>query len=410
VPAARALAVLREHRIFRIYFVGQAISLVGLWMQQVAQSWVIVSLTGNPGAVASVSFVASLPILLLSMQGGVVADRYERRKILIVTQLAMAALAFSYALLVGSGRLTMPILYALVVGLGVVAAFDLPAMQALVPDLVAKEAIPDAIALNQSLMHGTRILGPALAGALMAVTSVAMAFVANGVSYFAVVWSLAVIRVPPRPPRPKKPGSGGLGEGIRYVLHNRLPGTLVGFTALTTMLVFPVLIVFLAIFVKAHLHGDAGALGLIFSMSGVGAMGGALLLLAVPAPLRGRTMIVATLASAGALLLFSTMHVVWAAALVQLLLALCVAVAIGLGTTLLQVVVPPDLRGRVMGIYGLMWTGLMPSAALVLGGIANLIGLRLTMHLMAAAYALLAVPWLLGAGLWKKEIHAAHTE
>src|SRR5262249_50118357 len=155
------------HRSFRVYWLGQAVSLVGTWMQQAAAAWVIVELTSSKASIAAISFVASLPVLGLAIHGGAVADRHDRRRILIVTQVAFALIAFAYAGLLATGRLDLALLYVLAVATGLATAYDLPAQQALIPDLVPRRDIPDAVALNQVIFHGSRLIGPALAAAVL---------------------------------------------------------------------------------------------------------------------------------------------------------------------------------------------------------------------------------------------------
>jgi MFS family permease len=399
------IAVLRELPLLRVFFLGQTISLIGAWMQQVAQSWVVATLTASTAAVATVSFVGSIPILALSMTGGVVADRHDRRRILIVTQLGFSAVAFLFAFLAFTGQLSLPWLYALAILMSTVLAFDLPAMQAFIPELVPPERIPDAIALNQTLMHGTRLVGPALAGALMAATSPAMAFVANGVSYFAVVVSLMVIEVPPRPAHERKAGKGGLREALAYVRAQPTVRALIGFTALSTAFVFPLFIVFGALFIKDVLGGREGDFGIFMSCSGAGAMTGALTLLRVRAEQRGRLILCATAIASALLFVQSFSRGVALAAAIQVLLTFSIALGMGLSSTIVQVVVLPRMRGRVMGLNGLAFTGIMPSAALLLGALGEHIGLRMVLRVCAVAYALLALPWLASAGLWRRTAH-----
>ena len=399
------IAVLREQPLLRLFYLGQTVSLIGAWMQQVAQSWVVATLTASTAAVATVSFVGSLPILALSMPGGVIADRHDRRRILILTQLGFSAVAFLFAYLAATGQISLPWLYALAILMSTVLAFDLPALQAFIPELVPPERIPEAIALNQTLMHGTRLVGPALAGALMAATSPAMAFVANGVSYFAVVASLLAIKVPPRPVHERRSGKGGLREAFAYVRSQRTVRALIGFTALGTTFVFPLFIVFGVLFIKDVLGGSERDFGIFMSCSGAGARTGALLLLRVPAELRGRLILVATVSVATMIFITSFSTAVWVAAIFQIVLTLSLALGMGLSSTIVQVLVPSRLRGRVMGLNGLAFTGLMPTAALILGAIGEQIGLRMVMRVAAVAYAVLAIPWLASAGLWSRTAH-----
>jgi MFS family permease len=410
--AESALAVLREERTLRIFVIGQAISLTGLWMQQMASAWVVVGLTRATSAIATVSFVASLPIILLSMKGGAVADRFDRRRVLIATQLCASALAFGFAALLASDRLTLPVLYGLAVVSGSIMAFDLPALQAFVPELVPPARIPVAVALNSMLHHGTRLVGPAIAGALIAATSPAMAFVANGVSFFAVVASLLLIRPPPRPHGERK-RSGGIGEAIRYLRGHRTVQSLIGFTALSTTFLFPIFVVFSAVFVKDVLGGSEADFGIFMSVNGAGALGGALLLLRIPPHLRGPLILAAAMTAAGAMILQSFSRSIPLAVAVQTVLTFGVSLGLGLGSTIVQVLVPPEIRGRVMAFHGIAFTALMPAAALGLGALGDAIGLRWVMRLSAATFALVAIPWLVRGGLWRRTAHhtpATHVE
>ncbi|MFH0899203.1 MAG: MFS transporter [Pseudomonadota bacterium] len=387
------------HRDFRIYWAGQTISLVGVWMQQLAQQWVVVQLTGSKAAIATVHVVASLPVVALSLHGGVVADQYERRKVLMATQLGLAILAFVYAGLIGFGQLGLFHVYLLALFFGVIVAFDLPAQHALVPQLVPPEDIPQAIALNQSIFHGSRLVGPSLAGLLIAATSTTMAFVANGISYFAVILSLALITPREQSNRSRLGGWAALKEGLRYIHSQRQIRAVIGFTALTATTVFPFLIVFLAISVKTLLAGNEKVLGLMMSASGLGAMLGALALLRVSPSRRGKLMVGGCAVSAAALVGITQVQNPWTAAVLVATMAFSVSLAVGLGSTMLQVAVPEALRGRVMGVNGLAFGGLMPAAALVWGAIADTIGLRATLGAMGITYGCFAVPWLLRSGV-----------
>jgi MFS family permease len=395
------LSVLR-HRNFRIYWSGQAISLVGMWMQMVAQAWVIADITGDTTSIATVNLVSSVPMIALSLGGGVVADRFSRRRILMLTQCALAGCAFVYGWLVGSGHLTIERVYMLAVALGIAAAFDLPAQQALVPELVPPPDIPKAISLNQALFHGSRLLGPALAGLLMAVTTTSAAFYANGVSYFAVIISLAIISAPPAASTKRQGGMAAFVEGLGYLRSRRDVRALIGFTGLTTAFVFPFLVVFMAITVKTVYHGDEMALGVIMASSGFGAMAGSLALTRVSGAQRGRVMTISCALAGLGLCGLSLVSSPWAAAALVVGMNVNVALALGLNSTILQITVPNELRGRVMSVQGMMFTGLMPITAYGLGQLADQIGMRLTIRLSSIAYVVLAIPWLVHAGLWRR--------
>lgn len=398
-----ALPVLR-HRPFRIYFIGQAISLIGMWMQQVGQGIVVVNLAPSKAAFAVTSVCASVPMALLALHGGAVADRFDRRRILMATQVGLALVAFAYAALLFSGNLTMGYVYVLAAVWGLVAAFDLPAQQALVPDLVPTAKIGQAVALNQSLFHGARLLGPSLGTALIAVTSEPAVFVANGVSYFAVVYSLAVIAGDsPAAVKDRAPiTSTALSEGLRYIRSTAVTRALIGFTFLSTALVFPLLIVLLALAVEEFYGNARQLLGPVMAASGLGAMSGALWLLRVRPEERGRVMVVACVLVAVLVVAFSFSHEPWTGAVVVAALTFGTSLAMGLATMIIQITVPDHLRGRVMSIHALGFTAVTPLAALLLGFVADKIGLRTTLRLMGATYLVSALPWLLRARLWQK--------
>jgi MFS family permease len=369
-------------------------------MQSVAQGWVVVDLTSSATTVALVMFVSSLPMIALSLHGGLVADRFSRRKVLIVTQLGLGALAAVYGTLVATHTISLAWVYVLAIGLGAVIAFDLPAAGALVPDLVPPADVANAFAINMAAFHAARLLGPALAAVLIAGLGSAAAFYVNAISYLAVIWSLAVIRPTAQKPAPAASGLRGLGEGVRYIRGNRLIAAIIGFTGLTTMFVFPFLIVFMPLVVKHVFGGDERALGTMLSAAGLGAMLGALTLLRVPGRGRGVAILVMGALAGLALFAITLARTPWQATALVPIMTYALAVSVGLGATILQVTVPNELRGRVLAVHALMWTGLMPSAALLLGYVADRLELRLTLRLMACAYLVFGVGWLVWARIW----------
>jgi MFS family permease len=398
-----SLGVLK-HRSFRLYWIGQLISLVGLWMQGMAQSQVVASMTDSKKAIALIQVATSVPMVLLSARGGVIADRYDRRKILIATQIGLAAIAFLFGALVGTHVLRLWMVYVVAVLLGIVSAFDFPAQQALVPDLVPREGIADAVAMNSAIFHGARLIGPALAGVVIAKTSVFMTFAANGASYFAVVASLLMITIAAREPGAKR-GGGDFREGVDFIRSNRTVKALLGFTGLTTMFIFPLLMVFLSIFMREVVHTTDEhvlnkAIAPVMSASGAGSLVAALSMMVIPARARGTVIFFACIAVSALLMAFTFQHDVRVCTAVMACMAFGISISIGLSSQILQVIVPTALRGRVMAVFGMLWTGLVPIAAIVSGPIADVIGLRPTLRGMAIGYAALALPWLLRAGVF----------
>ena len=381
-----------HNRDFRLYWFGQAVSLTGTWMQVMAQGWVVTSLSRSAAALGALNVAATLPMLLLSMHGGALADRMEKRRILIVTQILMMVLAFVLAALVFSNRIGLWQLFTIAVLLGIVTAFDLPAAQAFPPELVRPEEIPKAVALMQSIFHGSRLVGPAIAGILVAQFGEGSAFLCNGFSFLAVIATLLLIR--------KRPGaedaararrSGGITAGFRYVRREPLVGTLVGLGALTTTFVFPFIAVLMVYYVRHVLATDARGLGIIMSASGFGALTGAMTLLAGDGRTLRRWLLAGILGCSAGIFGLSLVHRLAPAVPLVALTSFSVSSLMGRISQTIQNVVPNELRGRVMGVFAMTFTGLMPYAALALSGLADGIGFAHMLQVCVVLYAGLAL-------------------
>jgi MFS family permease len=211
-----------KHRNFRLFFIGQLVSLIGTWMQTTAQGWLVYQLTGSKVLLGTVAAVGTLPLLLLSLWGGSVADRHSKRTIVLYTQTGMMLTAFVFAILVGSGHIqTWQILLLAALG-GVAMAFDMPARQAFMVEMTSREDLMNAVSLNSSIVNGARVVGPAVAGFLMASVGITWCFILNGVSFIAVIAGLLMMRLPQFVP-PKEPHSTGrhILEGFKYVAGHR---------------------------------------------------------------------------------------------------------------------------------------------------------------------------------------------
>jgi MFS family permease len=377
----RALSALR-HRDFRLYWVGQAISLVGTWMQVMAQGWVVTDLSSDAIVLGLLNAAGSLPMLLLSLKGGELADRMEKRRILIATQIAMMLLAFGFAGLVYSGRLALWHVFAMSVLLGIAAAFDLPAAQSMPPELVEPEEIPNAVALMQSIFHGARLVGPALAGILIARFGRGSAFIANGASYIAVIFTLTAIA--PRPARARRPGAGGpgagggrsmIGEGFAYVRSEPAVRALIALTALITGLIFPFLAVLMVYYVRYALGtDDAQVLGLMMSASGLGSLIGAAAIFSGSARSRRGWLVGGILGVCVGLVGLSVARAIALVLPFAAVLAFSVSSLMGRVSQMVQERVPGELRGRVMGIYSLSFSGIMPFAAMLWSWLVDRMG------------------------------------
>lgn len=395
LPAS--ITVLRN-RDFRFYWFGQAISLSGTWMQVMAQGWVVTSLSTAASTLGALNVVNTMPMLLLSMLGGALADRYEKRRILILTQIAMMLLAFMFAALVFAHRISLWNVFALALLLGTATAFDLPAAQAFPAELVRRDEIPKAIALMQAIFHGSRLVGPAIAGVLVARFGEGSAFLANGLSFLAVIATLAMIPDRKRDPNAPPRGKGGIGEGFRYVRRERLVGMLIVLTGLTMVFVFPFMAVLMVFYVRHILGSDANGMGTLMSASGLGALTGAVVLLVGTDRTVRRWLVGGVLGCAAGLLGLAFVHTLWPAVGFILILSFAVSSLMGRISQTIQHVVPNELRGRVMAVFSMTFTGLMPYAALGLSALADTFGfarvmqVSVVLYVITAGYVLLRMP------------------
>ena len=388
LPAA--LHVL-HNRNYRLYWGGQAISLTGTWMQVMAQGWVVTGLSGSASVLGALNVVNTLPILLLSVVGGTLADHREKRRILIVTQIGMMLLAFTLATLVIAEGIALWHVFVVGTLLGVVTAFDLPAAQAYPPELVRRDEIPQAVALMQAIFHGSRLAGPALAGVLVARFGEGSAFLANGLSFLAVIATLLLI--PDRRRSEHEAASrprGGMGAGFRYVRAEPLVGKLMALTGITMIFVFPYLIVLMVYYARHFLATDARGMGAVMSASGFGALAGALVLLFGKARTLRRWLLVGVLGCSLGLYGLALTRQLAAAVVLVTLMSFSVSSFMGRISQTIQQVVPNELRGRVMGIFAMTFTGLLPYAALLLSTLSDLIGFGVVLRICAVSFAVLA--------------------
>jgi MFS family permease len=361
-----------------------------------AQGWVVTRLTSAAWVLGALNVANTLPMLALSMVGGAFADRMEKRRILIVTQVMMMFLAFVLAGLVFGGKIALWQIFAVTLVLGTVTAFDLPAAQAFPPELVQKEEIPKTIALMQAIFHGSRLVGPGIAGFLVAQFGEGSAFMANGLSFVAVIVTLLLI-----PDRRRHPSAesarkrGGMGDGFRFVKRDPMVGPLMMLTALTTTFVFPFIAVLMVYFVRHVLQTDAKGMGTLMSASGLGSLTGAVVLLFGNLHTLRRWLATGIIGCGLMMLGLSFVHDLWHAVPLVAVLSFSVSSLMGRISQTIQHVVPNELRGRVMGVFGMAFAGLMPYAALLLAGLADLITFQWMLRVCVALYLVLAIGMLL---------------
>ncbi|WP_027368554.1 MFS transporter [Desulfocurvibacter africanus] len=368
-----------RHRNYRLFFAGQGISLVGTWMQTMAQAWLVYRLSGSSLALGLVGFAGQIPVFLLAVFGGVVADARNRRAIMLWTQALSMLLALAAAALTLSGVVQVWHVMLLAVGLGVVNAFDIPARQAFVIDMVGRQDLHNAIALNSSMFNSARVLGPTLAGLLVPLVGEGWCFLLNGASYLAVMASLLLMRLPPDAPKPTGASAWRrVGDGLTFAAHHTAIRTVLLLTGLSSLLGTSYATL-MPVFADRILGGGPGALGLLMGAAGLGAFGGAMLLAARRDSLGlGRWIIRAGVGFGLSLAVFSLSRQLWLSAALLAPVGFCMVVMMASANTLLQQTTPDGYRGRVMALFSIMVVGMSPFGALLAGALAHLIGPQLT--------------------------------
>ncbi|MGD1103598.1 MAG: MFS transporter [Terriglobia bacterium] len=374
-----------RHRNYRLFFCGQIISLIGTWMQSIAQAWLVYRLTKSSLLLGLVGFSGQIPVFLFAPLGGLLADRYSRYRTVIATQTAAMLLAFILAALTLLGHIQVWEVMLVAALLGVVNAFDIPARQAFIIEMVVPEDLINAIALNSAMFNGARILGPAIAGITVAAIGEGWCFFSNGVSYIAVIVCLLLMIVTPRD-RSGRRASGleSVLEGFRFVVHTgpiRALLLLLGLVSLTGM----PYAVLMPIFADKILHSDARGLGLLMGSTGVGALI-ATLVMASRREVRGlgRWIRYASTGFGSSLILFSFSRSLPLSIALLLPAGFCMLIQMASSNTLIQTMVPDDLRGRVMSVYSMMFMGMAPFGALLAGAIAHRLGAPLTVAIGGA--------------------------
>jgi MFS family permease len=379
------------HPNYRLWFVGQLFSLMGTWMQSTAQGYLVYELTRSPAYLGLVAFAAGVPTWLFMLWAGVLADRVSRRAMLLVTQVPMLLGAALLAGLAFTGAIRPWHLVVLAFVLGTANAFDAPARQAFLLELVDRRDLGNAIALNALTFNAAVVVGPAVGGLIYAALGPGWCFTANAVSFLGVIGALAAMRLEaPPPPPPRGSALASLRQGLVYVGAHPQIRVIIGLVAAVTLLGFSY-VSLLPVFAVDVLHGDARVNGLLQTARGLGALGAALWLASLARRRTGRLLAGGSLVLPIALLAFA------AARTLPLSLVALVGVGVGLtlffnnANTLLQLLTDDPLRGRVMGAYSLTLFGLMPLGALAMGSLAGALGAPWTVGLSAGALLLATV-------------------
>ena len=381
-----------RRRNFRLFFFGQLISLIGSWMQTTAQQWLVYRLTGSELSLGVVTFAAFLPVLILSLGMGVIVDRFERRRLLVITQTWFLLQAAVLAVLTALGVIQYQhvIVLALLAGIG--NALDMPARQSFYVDLVDRDEMMNAIALNSSVFNGARIIGPAIGGVVIALMGEAPAFGLNAISFLAVIGALLMMRLSPFVP-PMRHGSGWseLRQGLAYLVADRRVLGLVSMVAAFSVFGFPY-VVLLPAFAGEVLGTGAAGLGALLAAQGVGALASALgLAFLGERRSKGRMLFASRALLPVSVLLLAVSRTPQVSMLALVLGGYTLINQLAITNTLIQMVVPDELRGRVLSTYTWALGGFWPIGALLTGWMAERLGAPQAVLVVAGVSAVLAL-------------------
>lgn len=367
-------------RNYRLFFAGQFVSLIGTWMQKTAVSWVIYSLTHSKLMLGVTLFATMFPSFLLSFLGGVAADRYDRYKLLLLTQVVSMIQAILLTILIFTGHGTVWAIIALSVLLGVVNAFDVPARQSLVYDMVDdKKDLPNALALNSSMVNLSRLIGPGIAGLAIEAFGTDVCFALNAMSFVAVICSLLMMRLPKYEPKPRtKDVLGELRDGLAYVKQTPAIAFVISMLALMSLLVLP-FNTLIPVYAKDIFHGTASTFGVIDSAIGLGAFAGAIFLASLkPGRNLNKILAINTVVFGVGLVCFSHTTYYWLALIFAVVAAFGMMSQVTISNTIIQTTVDPAMRGRVISLYAMVFFGLQPLGGLLIGFISQYAGVENT--------------------------------
>lgn len=385
-------------RNYRLYFIGQGISLCGTWMQTIGQSWLVLKLTGSGTALGLVTALQTLPVLLLGALGGVVTDRFDKRRLLLFTQAVLCLLALALGTLVAADLIRIWMIYVLALCLGLVAAIDNPTRQAFVHDMVGSELLRNAVTLNSTEVNLARVIGPAVAGVLIASTGLAACFFINSASFVAVLACLLLMRGEElSAAQPIREVRGQLAKGFRYIGETPVIRDVLLMMAIVGTMTYE-FTVSLPLVAKFTFRGNAGSFALLTSAMGVGAVLGGLLTAGRKRP-RPISVAWAALAFGSAMLVASAAPSLAATVVVMVAVGLCSLVFMSLGNSTLQLECRPEMRGRVMALWMVAFMGTTPIGGPIIGWIGEHVSPRWSLAVGGiAALAAGAYGWYRFAG------------
>ena len=364
-----------RHRNFQLFFSGQLVSLTGTWMQTAAEAWLVYRLTGSAWWLGVIGFASQFPVFLVAPLGGITADRYNRHNVVIWTQIFAMILDSALAVLTLAKVVKVEHVLILAILSGIVSAFDIPARQSFLVDMVGKEDLMNAIALNSSMFNGARIIGPSIAAILIAKVGEGWCFAINGVSYFAVLIGLFMMRVT-RPMALAKHASPltHLAEGFTFVRRTTPIRAILMLLGLVSLVAMPYTVL-MPIFADKVLHRGASGMGILMGATGVGALLGALTLASrTGVKGLGRWVMFSCAGFGASLLMFSFSRYFWLSTAILVPTGFCMMLGMSSSNTLIQAMVPDHLRGRVMALYSMMFMGMAPIGAYIGGATADRLG------------------------------------
>lgn len=389
----RTFAAFAVHN-FRLYFSGQVVSVSGTWMQRIAQSWLVLEITGSGAAVGAITAVQFLPILLLAPMGGLIADRFDKRRVLYVTQLLAAVIALTLGVLVLTDEVDLWMVFALALALGVVGSFDNPARNSFVMEMVGRSRLTNAVALNSVLVNTARIIGPAVGGILIVTVGMGFCFLINSATYIVFIGAILLMRgddIDRTEPQTRRPGQ--LRQAWRYVRDEPILRSALVMTAVIGLFAYEFEVV-LPLLAKFAFDGDADTFGTMFAAMGVGAVAGGLFVAVRGA---GQPELLVTAAYSLGLAIAATAFApyLWMGYVTLVLVGAASTAFLTLSNSVLQLQSVPEMRGRVVGLFVVAILGARPIGAPVVGWISERLGPRFGLGLGALA-AISAAIWAQG--------------
>ena len=372
---------------FRRYIIGSAISDTGTWMQVMAQGWVMTTLTTSALMLGVVNLCSGLPMLALTMVGGAAADRFDKRKILLITQYVQIGTAVSIGLLIWSGHIAIWQVFIFAAIQGASNSFEMPTLSALVPELVEREEIQSAISLDRSVFHGSRMIGFSLSGMLIKAWGMASAFFVNALSFVALI--IAILSLPPRrrgTAEEEEKRASGIKEGFRYIAKDKPSLAMLALIATQSVCIFPIITVMMPLYGRLVLHLGPDRVGYLMGASAVGSVVGSLFLIGLPRDKRAPLMMMCAAGVTGAVFGMSRAPTFYLATALMVINSLGLATNFGLASTIVQERAPDYLRGRVSAVFMLSFVGLMPIAGLGVTSLSDVIGMPTALATAAISY------------------------